>query len=144
MAGAYNDQGMLSNQAYFYQLATEMGYTSAAGDLAGLRYPGVDDPLSWPPVKAPKVYDPKLMRDIQAWVDQSAERLLLIYGENDPVRAAAFQLSTLAQARDNHLMVVPKGNHALYYLSDLTEADGVKALGLLEKWLGSKDSKQVH
>jgi hypothetical protein len=129
------DEAFLRLQSYYYQAATELGYTAVADKLHGLPFPGLEDPRNFPPLKVRKDYDPKPMRDIQTWVDQAAERLVLCYGENDPYLAAAFHLTEQAQARDNHRFVVAEGNHDSC-LQDMAEANQAKVRALLNQWLG--------
>jgi len=70
------------------------------------------------------------MRALQAWVDQRAERMLFLYGENDPFTAAAFRVPS---ARDNHLFLVPGGNH-FAKLADLPEAQRARAHARIRAW----------
>ncbi len=110
----WSDATMDYYQAYYYQTATQLGYPLVAYDyLQGLKYPDQDKGNAYPPYGVGARYDGgQAMRDIQNWVDQSASRMLLIYGENDPWTAGAFALTSSAQSRDNYKFIVSKGNHS--------------------------------
>jgi hypothetical protein len=54
-------------------------------------------------------FDGHAMLDVQSWLKEHGDRLLLVYGEADPVSAAAVELG---HASDAQSYVVPKGNHS--------------------------------
>jgi hypothetical protein len=122
---------------YYYQCATQLGYPdNDESYLAGLRYPRQDVPALYPPLGVTKVSDEAPMRDIQAWVSGSAERIIFIYGENDPWTAGAFDVPPAAQARDNHVYTVPAGNHGSR-LAQLPEPQRSEAYALLARWMAA-------
>ena len=72
------------------------------------------------------------MRDVQAWLESSAKRILLVYGQYDPWTAGAFELGA---AEDSFRFDVPAGNHRSKILQ-LAEADRAKALDAVSRWSG--------
>ncbi|MEJ7735505.1 MAG: hypothetical protein WKG00_40750 [Polyangiaceae bacterium] len=72
------------------------------------------------------------MPDVSAWTGSDGERLMFIYGENDPYSAAAFDPTGAADA---HRFFEPGGNHAASILG-LLDADRQEALGILSAWTG--------
>lgn len=135
VTGAFNSYTFTGYQPYFYQAATQLGYPAQREDhLKGLPFPGLSDLANLPPFDGvPKVHDPAPMRDIQHWVDISAERILFLYGGKDPFTAAAFTLTHAASARDNHLLVAPGANHWVT-LEDLPEDRREAAKATLRRW----------
>ncbi|WP_298754507.1 S28 family serine protease [uncultured Psychroserpens sp.] len=58
-----------------------------------------------------KAYDLKPMQDIKSYLDNSAEKILFIYGEYDAWSATAVELSDSAKNRALYKFVKPKGDH---------------------------------
>ncbi|WP_437507819.1 S28 family serine protease [Sorangium sp. So ce1099] len=132
----WSDPYFLLFEPYYWQAAAELGYPRFAeahiADL--LLFPGANVPTTFVdpgPGKAP-VFDPGAMQDISAWLATEGERLLFIYGENDPYTAAAFEIGG---ARDTHRFIAPGGTHGAVILA-LAPADQALALGALEAWTG--------
>lgn len=134
---AWDDDTLDYYQAYYYQCGTQLGYPAVKDShLDGLLYPGQDVPQTYPPLGVTETWDGgSAMADILAWVDSSAAKLMLVYGENDPWTCGAIQLSEAANARDNHAYVVPLGNHGSR-LSQLPQTQKNEAYGLLSTWMG--------
>ncbi len=125
-------------QAYYQQSATQLGYpANKESHLTGLLYPGQDVPAIYPPLGASKTYDgAAAMQDIQAWMNASATRVILIYGENDPWTAGALAVPPEALARSVRKYIAPLGNHGSK-LATLTGPDATEAYALLAQWLGA-------
>lgn len=62
------------------------------------------------------------MRDIQNWVNDSAQQVIFLYGKNDPWSAGALEVSAAAQSRYVRKYIAPAGNHPSNLLS-LTKAN---------------------
>ncbi len=124
-------------QAYYQQCANQLGYpANKESHLTGLAYSGQDVPAIYPPAGAAKTYDGGAsMRDIQTWLSTSAQRVTLIYGENDPWTAGALEVSPADQSRGVWKYIAPGGNHGSK-LSSLTASDSAQAYSLLSQWLG--------
>ncbi|WP_437941939.1 S28 family serine protease [Sorangium sp. So ce341] len=132
----YSDASLLVYEPYYWQAAVQLGYPAIATEhLADLLvYPDADTATSFitpGPGKTP-VFDPGAMQDISAWLTAEGERLMFLYGENDPYTAAAFDVG---EARDTHRFVVPDGNH-LSSLGDLSPPERDIAFGALASWAG--------
>jgi len=132
----FADSSTLAYEPYYWQAATQLGYPAVdEAHLADLLlHPNFDVPTSYVlpgPGKDP-AFDSGAMEDISGWLSAEGERLLFIYGENDPYTAAAFDV---AGAKDAYRFIVPQGNHQARIL-DLPEADRSVALDALEAWTG--------
>lgn len=139
VVGTWSDATLTYYQAYYQQCANQLGYpANKESHLAGLlAYPGQDVPAIYPPAGASKAYDGGAsMRDIQAWVSTSAQRVMLVYGENDPWSAGALEVPAGAQARGVWKYTAPAGNHGSK-LASLRSADSTQAYALLAEWMAA-------
>ncbi|MDP2875818.1 MAG: S28 family serine protease [Holophaga sp.] len=138
VVNSWSDATLLYYQAYYQQAANQLGApTYKESHLPGLLYPGQDLPAIFPPVGISKIYDGGAsMRDIQTWIDTSAQRVILVYGENDPWSAAALNVPDTAQNRGVWKYTAPGGNHGAK-LATLTPADSAQAYALLSQWLSA-------
>jgi hypothetical protein len=132
----WSDEELTAMEPYYWQAAVQLGYVGIAeahlSDL--LLYPGADVATTFifpGPGKTP-VFDPAAMQDVSDWLTTEGERMLFIYGENDPWSAGAFELG---QAQDSYRFFVPEGNHGAS-ISELPPAELQMALDALEAWTG--------
>lgn len=120
--------------AYFYQAATELGAPRVAENhLHGLvRYPGQDVPSAGASAEVSS-FDHALMHHVATWVRQHGQRLLFVYGENDPWSTNAFQVHP---KNDALVLFVPRGTHGNSSLMRLPPAERRLALERLGGWMG--------
>ncbi len=120
-------------EPYSWQAATQLGAptvdTTHIDDLLEYDWSQVD---GYPSVDLDPTHDPQAMQDIHTWVTTEAERILFIYGENDPWSAGAFELG---DAQDSYRLYSPGANHGAS-IASLTQADREIALDALEAWTG--------
>jgi hypothetical protein len=94
IAYTYGDVWLEDYTAYYYQAATELGWTRSSTrhlrDL--LRYPGEDEPRAYLSIPVCEPFNYGLMLQVEHWVRTQGERMLFIYGENDPWSASAFSV----------------------------------------------------
>ena len=133
---SWTDTQVLAFEPYFWQASVELGYPAVSEtNLADLlQYPGLDVAPSYVlpgPGKTP-TYNPEAMKDISSWLDTEGERILFVYGENDPYSAAPFDIGA---AKDTFEFFAPGENHSAVIL-DLVETDRSVALDALERWTG--------
>ncbi len=128
----YGDQEIESYLPYFYQSEAELGYPSVPSGHIDDLLETQEVERDYLPAGVTVTYDPAAMDDIDAWVQSDGERLLFIYGGNDPWTAGAFDLG---DAADSFLYVAPGLNHAAS-IADLTADDQSAALSTLERWTG--------
>ncbi|GLW05712.1 tripeptidyl aminopeptidase [Microtetraspora sp. NBRC 13810] len=135
--GFYTDQGLDYYTPYYYQAATQLGWPDLAfRHLRGLtRYPDLYQPNSSIPAELRSGYNPLPMLDVDTWVRTRAERMMFVYGENDPWSAEQFSPSR----RDSHRYVAPGANHGAN-ISRLAEADRAAATATLRRWAGVTDT----
>lgn len=132
----FEDDSVRYYEPYFYQAATQLGYPriseASVSDL--LVYPGTDIAESYVfSAPGPLVFDSSAMPAVTAWLQSDAERVLLVYGGDDPWTAGAF---ALGGATDSFTYTVPGGNHGTK-IADLSEPQRTEALGHLERWTGA-------
>jgi hypothetical protein len=131
---SYGDAQVERYAAYYVQAANELGYpeideTNLQGMLA---HAGTDRPESYVPTEVATRYLPAAMRDVDAWVRTYGERLLFVYGANDPWSGGMFELG---DAQDSFRFIVAEGNHGSL-IRRLAAADSDTALAALQRWTG--------
>ncbi|MBN1208799.1 MAG: hypothetical protein JXB05_28320 [Myxococcaceae bacterium] len=106
----YGDPLLDFYAGYYYQAATELGAPRyRESHLHGLlRYPRQDVPATFPPLGVTKRFDMTAMLRVFHWVYQHGERMLFIYGENDPWSTGAFEVRS---CNDSYRYFIPSGNH---------------------------------
>ncbi|WP_221326936.1 S28 family serine protease [Actinoplanes sp. L3-i22] len=129
----YTDQGLEPYWPYYYQAASQLGWPSLRFEhLRGLRdYPGLYTANSSLPPELRRKHNPVPMIDVDLWVRTASERMLFIYGQNDPWGAERFTPSR----RDSALFVAPGANHGAN-IAKLAPADAAQATALLRRWAG--------
>jgi hypothetical protein len=121
--------------AYYHQAATQLGSYRAderhLGDV--LRYPRgyVSSALVPFPVEQ-HPFDSAAMHQVEAWVRNNGERILLVYGENDPWSTGAFEVR---ERNDAFRFFVPGGTHSAN-ISRLPAAERAFARERLATWAG--------
>lgn len=130
----YTDQALEYYWPYYYQAATQLGWPSLRFEhLRGLRrYPGLYTANSSLPAELRRAHHPLPMVDVDLWVRTAAERMLFVYGENDPWGAERFTPSR----RDSALFVAPGANHGAR-IAQLSPDDAAQATAMLRRWAGT-------
>ncbi|WP_336215222.1 S28 family serine protease [Nonomuraea sp. LPB2021202275-12-8] len=138
--GFYTDQGLEYYWPYYYQAATQLGWPDLEfRHLRGLvRHRGLYQPNSVLPAALRSRHDARPMLDVDHWVRTRSERMLFIYGENDPWSAERFT----PNRRDSHLYVAPGSNHGAN-ISRLSEADRAAATATLRRWAGAQPAQRI-
>ncbi|WP_250038316.1 S28 family serine protease [Paractinoplanes maris] len=129
----YTDQGLEFYWPYYYQAATQLGWPSLRFEhLRGLRHhPGLYTANSSLPPELRRPHNPLPMIDVDLWVRTLSQRMMFVYGQNDPWGAERFTPSR----RDSALYVAPGANHGAN-ISRLTAADAAEATATLRRWAG--------
>jgi hypothetical protein len=128
-----SEKGIAKMQPFFYQAMTEIGMygydISRFGDLIQALDSGTFG------FSCPKgvdcIYDPVPMRKVDQFIRHEADRMVFIYGENDPWSAPAVQWSGNPGVR---VFFKPGGNH-FTRIGNLPVWQQQEVCGLLEKWL---------
>ncbi|BCJ47947.1 tripeptidyl aminopeptidase [Actinoplanes ianthinogenes] len=129
----YTDQGLEPYWPYYYQAAGQLGWPSLRFEhLRGLRhYPGIYTANSSLPPELRRKHNPLPMIDVDLWVRTASERMLFVYGQNDPWSAERFTPSK----RDSALYVAPGANHGAK-IAALSPEDAAAATAMLRRWAG--------
>ena len=117
---------------YFYQSATQLGHPrfdeAPLQDL--LRYPGQDLARNLTPVPVTIPFSHGLMAQIEARTRVHGERMLFIYGENDPWSTNKFE----AKAQNDAFQYVVAGGAHNVRIADLPEGERLHALSRIFEW----------
>ncbi|MDI3285327.1 S28 family serine protease [Polyangium sp. 15x6] len=140
----WSDGATLAYEPYYWQAAVQLGYPGYAEENVAdlLLYPGFDVAASYtlPGRGKNPILDPQAMQDVSAWLTTEGERMMFIYGENDPYTAAAFDLGG---AQDSYRFFEPAGNHSAS-IGGLPQADLEAALAALQAWTGVTPVQKAH
>ncbi|SDC10063.1 S28 family serine protease [Actinokineospora iranica] len=130
----YSDSGILPYAPYYYQAATQLGWPQPRFEhLRGLtRYPGLYQANSSLPPELRGHHDARPMLDVDVWVRSRSERMLFVYGANDPWGAEQFTPSR----RDSATYTAPGANHGAN-ITALDPADRAAATAMLRRWAGT-------
>lgn len=136
VSGWIGDQALTYYAPYYYQSATQLGGPAYPQDhlldvLPG-GVPADDVPEVYPPLGVAKIWDPAPMPDVASWVTTTGQRLLFVYGENDPWSARPFAPSI---ANDSFRYFVPAGNHGSS-IALLPDAERASATAAVRRWAG--------
>ncbi|MEV6743596.1 S28 family serine protease [Streptomyces sp. NPDC051080] len=130
----YTDQSLERYTPYYYQAGTQLGSPDIRQPwVGGLSRYGYQPPRTFVPRSIPMRFQPSVMRDIDNWVKHHADRMLYVYGENDPWGAERFRVG--AGSRDSYVMTEPGGNHGAS-VAGLAENDSAKATAAILRWAG--------
>jgi hypothetical protein len=131
----FSDASIYFYAPYYFQAGTQLGsYRSDERHLQGLlHYPRQYAPASLVPFSLePYGFDPFAMPLVAAWVKTRGERMLFVYGENDPWSTNAFEVR---ERNDAFRFFVPGGNHGSS-ISALPEPERALAVERLTTWAG--------
>ncbi|MEU5881334.1 aminopeptidase [Spirillospora sp. NPDC047279] len=133
----YTDQGLAPYVPYYYQAGTQLGWpTPQFTHLRPLlRYESTYQPRTYVPRDIPMRFDhSKAMRDIDHWVRTRGDKLMFLYGANDPWGSEPFRLGK--GTRDSAVYTAPGMNHSGRLIATLPEAERAKAIADLLRWAG--------
>lgn len=133
----FSDAGITPFVSYFFQAANQLGGP-------GSKLTHIEDLMdhkdtyhlgTYLPKDAPNSYDPQPMRDVQDWIANSSDGIMMIYGEYDPWTAGAY--APRRDGGDNVYYTVKAGNHGANHTL-LSAADRKQAFEKLGSWLNIK------
>ncbi|MBT2488753.1 aminopeptidase [Streptomyces sp. ISL-96] len=131
----YSDQGNGAEGSgpYYRQAASQLGWADLKfKHLRDVRnYPDIYQPNSVLPADMRTSYDGRVIKDVDRWVATRGERMMFVYGQNDPWSAEQFKPSK----HDSHLYVAPNTNHGAL-ISKLTPAERARAEATVKRWAG--------
>ncbi|MFF3289669.1 S28 family serine protease [Streptomyces sp. NPDC003023] len=131
---AYADQGLSNYTPYYYQAGTELGSPDIAQPhLDGLSRYGYQPPRNFVPQDIPMRFKPWVMKDIDTWVRHNADRMMFVYGENDPWGAEPFRVGKYT--RDSHVYTAPGANHGAN-VAGLVADEKAEATAAILRWAG--------
>jgi hypothetical protein len=116
----------------FYQAYTEIGYCPYVFDYLRDLLQAVPEPSyrAFAPRGVEMIFRPEVMQKVVPWLRNQGERIIYIYGGDDPWTAAALGPLTGLDA----LQVVQPGANHTVKICDLDRKDLV--IAALERWLG--------
>nr|WSZ96075.1 aminopeptidase [Streptomyces sp. NBC_00857] len=131
---AYTDQGLETYTPYYYQAGTQLGSPDIKQPHLGRlsRY-GYQPPRNFVPRDIPMRFNPPAMPDVDNWVRHHADRMLFVYGQNDPWGAEPFRLGR--GAHDSYVYAAPGANHGAN-VAGLVPEQQAKATARILDWAG--------
>ncbi len=130
-----SEEGILSNQPFFYQALAEIGFYGY--DISGFSEWVSYDSNPTFEFTAPEgtliTYDPAPMRKVDQFIRHEAGNMIFIYGENDPWSATAVELTY----NNNLMKVVKPGGSHMTRIRNLPEDQRRLVLETLEGWISS-------
>ncbi|MEV6400420.1 S28 family serine protease [Streptomyces sp. NPDC051907] len=134
----YRDQtlGEHGTGPYYRQAATQLGWADLAfAHLRDVRrHQDLYQPNSLLPAAMRGSYDPTAIADVDRWVRTRGERMMFVYGQNDPWSAEQFTPSR----HDSHRFVAPGANHTAS-LASLPAGRRGQAVATIKRWAAVKD-----
>lgn len=131
---AYADQGLANYTPYYYQAGTELGSPDIEQPhLAGLSRYGYQPPRNFVPRDITMRFKPWVMKDVDNWVRHKADRMMFVYGENDPWGAEPFRVGK--GTRDSHVYTAPGANHGAN-VAGLVAHEKAEATAAILRWAG--------
>ncbi|MBA8825982.1 hypothetical protein FHX42_003348 [Saccharopolyspora lacisalsi] len=131
----YTDQGIRPYVPYYYQAGTQLGWPHVTPteleDL--LHHEQLLHPRGLVPREIPMRFRPHVMDRVDRWVRYAGQRLLFVYGENDPWSAEPFRLGP--GTRDSAVRTVPGGNHGSE-IAGLADEQRRQAIAAVRRWAG--------
>ncbi|MFI8816567.1 MULTISPECIES: S28 family serine protease [unclassified Streptomyces] len=131
----YSDDGAGAEGSgpYYRQAAAQLGWADLKfKHLRDVRnYPDIYQPNSVLPADMRTRYEGRTIKDVDRWVTRRGERMMFVYGQNDPWSAERFKPSK----HDSMLFEAPNTNHGAL-ISKLKPADRAKAETTLKRWAG--------
>jgi hypothetical protein len=127
----YTDQALEYYWPYYFQAASQLGWPSLKFEhLRGLRnHPKLYTANASLPRELRRPHNPLPMIDVDLWVRTQSERMMFVYGQNDPWGAERF----VPSRRDSALYVAPGANHGAN-IARLNPADSAAATATLRRW----------
>ncbi|MFI6643561.1 S28 family serine protease [Streptomyces sp. NPDC050504] len=133
----YQDETLGTNGTgpYYRQAATQLGWADLKfKHLKGVRhYPDIYQPNSVLPAAMRGSYSNKAIADVDRWVKTRGQRMMFVYGQNDPWSAEQFTPSR----HDSYSYVVPGSNHGAQ-IAKLPEPEQSQAVATIKRWAGVK------
>jgi hypothetical protein len=129
--GSFADQNLGQMTPYYFHAMTELGSPQPQfAHLRGyLKYPDSGSVYSNVPKELHRPHNAGPMLDMDRWVRTSSQRILFIYGQNDPWSAERFTPSRY----DSHSYTAP-GLHHGAKIANLAEGDRIAATDIVRRW----------
>ena len=138
VAGFYlfSDAGIYNYLPSFYQHMTELGYYgydfTPVKDL--LRHLKTSSLICFGPQDAALDYNPNYIKQVRDYIENKGNKILYIYGGNDPWGACA----PTPKSEVDALKMVLKGGHHGTRIKDFSSEDQQEIYNKLQSWLGSE------
>jgi len=133
--GLYHDAAMEAYGSHYWQAGTEMGYYAFETEpFEGLLQELSGEPSAiFMPGKAPKTFEPSLVRKVYDWTQTEADHMIYIYGEIDTWTATGVPFSD--KVEDAHWFILEGEDHGGARVRNMKKENREKLLEILEGWL---------
>ncbi|OUR98374.1 aminopeptidase [Flavobacteriales bacterium 33_180_T64] len=134
--GFFEEKAVNNLQPYFWAALTQQGiYGYETAPFKNYLNTEVIYKFDWAfPEGISKSFELKPMQEIKSFLDNSAEKMLFIYGEYDAWSATAVELSNTAQKRELYKFVKPKGDHKTR-IKSFTTTNQKSIYDIIDKWI---------
>ena len=143
--GFFEEKAVDDLQPYFWAALTEQGiygYETAPFK----KYLNTEEiyKFDWAfPEGISTEYNLKPMQEIKSFIDNSAEKILFIYGEYDAWSATAVELTDNASERELYKFVLPIGDHKTR-IKSFNEASKKQIYKIIDSWLNVESETLIH
>lgn len=134
----YTDQGLAPYITYYFQAGTQLGWPEPKfrylRDVR--RYPDLYQPRWFvtSDLRPQMRFNSASMADIDRWVRSQGNRLMFLYGQNDPWGAEPFRLGR--GTRDSRWYEVAGLNHSGRLIQFLPDSRRTQAITTIQRWAG--------
>jgi len=134
--GFFEERAVNNLQPYFWAALTQQGiYGYETAPFKNYLNTEAIYKFDWAfPEGVSKSFELKPMQEIKSFLDNSAEKMLFIYGEYDAWSATAVELSNTAQKRELYKFVKPKGDHKTR-IKSFTTTNQKSIYDIIDKWI---------
>jgi len=132
----FEERAVNNLQPYFWAALTQQGiYGYETAPFKNYLNTEAIYKFDWAfPEGVSKSFELKPMQEIKSFLDNSAEKMLFIYGEYDAWSATAVELSNTAQKRELYKFVKPKGDHKTR-IKSFTTTNQKSIYDIIDKWI---------
>ena len=134
--GFFEDKSVENLQPYFWAALTQQGiYGYETAPFKQYLHTEEIYKFDWAfPEGITKEYDLKPMQEIKTYLDNSAEKIIFIYGEYDAWSATAVDLSVSANQREMFKFVKSKGSHTTR-IKTFNDEEQKEIYTIINRWL---------
>lgn len=131
----FADASLKHYASHYWQAGSEMGYYAyQTAPFKGLLKSLSGEPSAiFMPGKAPKTFEPALVKNVSSWLQTQGHRFIFIYGGTDTWTATGVPPSDKVDAL---WFIMPGKHHGSARIANMSTQDRSQLLDQLKKWMG--------